>query len=478
MERQLHSAEIIMPPRVMYSTRAGKSVTSGRISIDIKGWTVREVRFALPDTSNGEVVASREVDSSRRSPQISALIFVLRDIESHMFSPKLACLVFCVAALLSDRACIACQSGSRGPAAAGSVATPTPALAPTQTFSAPLNSTPLNTPSQSFSTPSVLQPQTFQGTQLSQPVYADPSFSNGQFIPQNGTTGFSSQPGATSPQPASASGSGSTVAGIPSSSLVDPIFQTSDPSSAYAVDHSAWNCFLSRYLITDRSGINRVRYGQVSRSDRCGLKNYLQQLQSVDTRTLNRNEQLAFWFNLYNARTVDIVLDNYPIRSIRQVKQKFTDFVGPFDDPGAVNVLGKSLSLNDIESGIVRPVWNDPRIHYALNCASYGCPNLSPTAWNAYDLEQRLDSAAYAYINSNRAVKRGVSGVRVAKIYKWYKDDFGGTDQAVLNHIRQYANGNTLNKLRRQSSIRGYFYDWSLNDARIQRRRLLEPLIR
>ena len=278
-------------------------------------------------------------------------------------------------------------------------------------------------------------------------------------------------------QPATSS-SGNSSIGIPDSSLVDPIFEISDPSSPYTVDHSAWNSLLARYTTTDRVGINRLRYRAVTAQDRAALKGYLQYLQSVDTRTLNRNEQLAFWFNLYNARTADVVLDNYPIRSIRQVKTKFTDFVGPFDDPGSVTVLGKPLSLNDIESGIVRPVWQDPRIHYALNCASYGCPNLAPQAWTATDLDARLNGAAYEYINSNRAIRSNVFGVKVSKIFKWYKDDFGGSDQAVLDHLRQYGNPTTQQKLQGRQNIRGHFYDWSLNDGRIKRRRLLERVIR
>jgi len=172
------------------------------------------------------------------------------------------------------------------------------------------------------------------------------------------------------------------------------------------------------------------------------------------------------------------VSDKYPIRSVRQIKEKFTDFVGPFDDAGAVNVLGKSLSLNDIESGIVRPNWKDPRIHYALNCASYGCPNLASTAWTSHDLNTRLDGAAYEFINSNRGVKRGLFGVRISKIYKWYGADFGGDDQAILNHIAQYASDSTLGKIRGQQRIQGYFYDWSLSDARFSRPRIFESLIR
>lgn len=391
---------------------------------------------------------------------------------------KFVFVIGCSIVLLSQPACFAVQSGSRGAASAGASGV-APSFSAPQTFSAPASTAgPVSSLPAISQPPAFGQTPTFSTAPGAQPVSVEPAFSNGSYFPDAGFQGTTSPQVTSVSQTPTASGSGSGSLGIPESSLVDPVFQISDPYSSYTVDHSAWDCFLGKYMVTGASGVNRLRYRQVSFKDRQALKCYLQQLQSVDTRVLNRNEQLAFWLNLYNARTVDIVLDNYPIRSIRQVKQKLTDFVGPFDDEAAVTVLGKPLSLNDIESGIVRPVWNDPRIHYALNCASYGCPNLSPTAWTAVDLDQRLDSAAYEYINSRRAVKRGLCGVRTTKIYKWYKDDFGGTDQGVLDHVRQYADGNTLNKINGRQKISGYFYDWSLNDGRILRRRVLEPVIR
>ena len=373
--------------------------------------------------------------------------------------------------------CWALQSGSRGAAPSGGgsgsrsfsppVSTPSQS-SPSQSFSAPQN---FSAPVQGFPSASPSSPsQNFAvPTELGQPIgsVVDPAF---QYQNQYQTQGALPSTQSTSSE--------SSSFGIPDAGLVDPVFEINNPGSPYVIDHSNWDYFLSRYVVTDNQGLNRVRYGRVTREDRQVLECYLNQLQSTDVRTLNRNEQLAFWCNLYNARTVDIVLDNYPIRSIRQVKMKFTDFVGPFDDPGAVTVLGKSLSLNDIESGIVRPVWKDPRIHYALNCASYGCPNLAPQAWTAADLDGRLNGAAYEYINSDRAIRSGVFGVKVSKIFKWYKDDFGGSDQAVLNHLRQYANPSTQQKLQGRQSIRGHFYDWSLNDGRITRRRLLERVIR
>ena len=349
----------------------------------------------------------------------------------------------------------------------------TPPSAPTPAFSAPattFNARPFSAPTTNFTSPIV------SADNIGLPTQEFSQFPDQTFTPEQ----FSSaQPSATpsSDSPMASSSSGSI--GIPAAAVVDPIFEINDPYSAMVIDHSAWDRFLSCYLITDQQGLARVRYGNVSLSDRQQLQSYLCYLQSVDVRLLNRDEQLAYWFNLYNAKIVDVVLTHYPVRSIRQIKQKFTDFVGPFDDPGAVNVLGKSLSLSDIESGVIRPVWKDPRIHYALNCASYSCPNLASTAWTSANLDARLNGSAINYINSGRSVKSGLLGLRLSKIYKWYKDDFGGTDQAVIAHIQQYANPTTCLQIQNANGrINGHFYDWSLNDAKITRHRLLEPLIR
>ena len=290
-----------------------------------------------------------------------------------------------------------------------------------------------------------------------------------QFAAQSQASGSGSR--------SSAAPSSSGSIGIPAAAVTDSVFEINDPNSIIAIDHSAWDQFLSCYLITDQYGLNRIRYRDVSIGDRQQLENYLTYLQSVDVRTLNRDEQLAYWFNLYNAKIVDVILAHYPIRSIRQIKQKFTDFVGPFDDAGAVTVLGKSLSLSDVESGIVRPVYNDPRVHFALNCGSYGCPNLAETAWTAENLDARLNGAAIDFINSGRAIKSSLFGLRLSKIFKWYKDDFGGTDEAVITYLQQYANPTTCGQLQ-NARISGHFYDWSLNDAKIKRPRFLEPFIR
>ena len=336
-------------------------------------------------------------------------------------------------------------------------------------------------PASTFSSPTNFTPPIVSAEAMGLPTQGFSEFAGQTLTPQQMPQQFSgSQPSVLEPSSSSSTaGSPSRSIGIPAAEVIDPIFEINDPYSTMAVDHSAWDQFLACYLITDRQGLNRVRYGSVSVADRQQLESYLGYLQSVDVRTLNRDQQLAYWFNLYNAKIVDVVLTHYPVRSIRQIKQNFTDFVGPFDDAGAVNVLGKSLSLSDIESGIIRPIYKDPRVHYALNCASFSCPNLASTAWTAENLDARLNGAAISYINSGRSVKSGLRGLRLSKIYKWYKDDFGGTDEAITAHLQQYANSTTCCQIQNaRGRIAGHFYDWSLNDAKITRRRLLEPLIR
>lgn len=256
------------------------------------------------------------------------------------------------------------------------------------------------------------------------------------------------------------------------------IWSMHQPNSTVGVDHGLWDYFLNKYVVTDPHGLNRVDYQNVTAQDRQYLQQYLQQLQSTDVRQLNRDQQLAYWLNFYNAQTAETVLGAYPVRSIRQIKESFFEVMGPFNIP-VVTVLGQTLSLSDIENNVVRANWGDPRIHYALNCASYGCPNLDSRAWQAPDLDARLDHAARQFINSGRAVKVGVLGsVSASKIFKWYKDDFGGSDETVLAHIGQYASGDLAAALNGRRRIAYYFYDWSLNDARVERPLILEPFIR
>jgi hypothetical protein len=155
-------------------------------------------------------------------------------------------------------------------------------------------------------------------------------------------------------------------------------WQKNDPANRQRIDHSLWDKFLKKYVIASHpSGINRVRYDAVSPEDRKALQSYLKHLQSLPISGYNRNEQKAYWVNLYNSLTVEAILSHYPVQSILDIDISPGWFSrGPF---GAklLTIEREKLSLDDIEHRILRPIWKDNRVHYAVNCASIGCPTCS-----------------------------------------------------------------------------------------------------
>jgi hypothetical protein len=240
--------------------------------------------------------------------------------------------------------------------------------------------------------------------------------------------------------------------------LVDERFEASVETSAVVVDHSAWERFLGRHVIADPGGINLVRYDSVTPQDKAALGTYIVALEAIDTSALSRKEQLAFWINLYNAATVRLILDHPEIASIQDIEQPW--------DRAVATVMGRTLTLDEIEHGIIRPVARDPRIHYAVNCASMGCPNLARTPFTGGDLDAELDAAARAYVNHPRGVGVHGDAVRLSKIYGWYRDDFGKDDAALFDHIRRYADPGLAATLKGVKEAAGYDYDWTLNAAR------------
>lgn len=244
---------------------------------------------------------------------------------------------------------------------------------------------------------------------------------------------------------------------VPKAALLDPAFAREDAGSAAVVDHEAWAGFLKAYVVAGDDGVARVRYGAVTGADRAALQDYIAALEAVDVAALARREQLAFWINLYNAATVRLILDNASVASITDIRKPWGTTVA--------TVMGRALTLNDIEHGIIRPVANDPRIHYAVNCASIGCPNLAAAPFTGAGLDTELDAAAKAYVNHKRGVSVMKGKARLSKIFGWYQDDFGKDDAAVLDHIRQYAEPALAERLKGVTKIDGYDYDWSLNGA-------------
>ncbi|MGD8368758.1 MAG: DUF547 domain-containing protein [Desulfobacterales bacterium] len=247
-----------------------------------------------------------------------------------------------------------------------------------------------------------------------------------------------------------------------------PRWEAHDPSSRALVDHSKWGLFLERYLVTgSSSGINRVRYAGVTPEDRQLLETYLAELQAVRVTSLTRAEQKAYWINLYNSLTIKVILDHYPVESITDIDISPGLFSnGPWKAK-LVQVEGEKISLDDIEHRILRPIWKDNRIHYAVNCASIGCPNLQSEPFTAENTERLLEKGAREYIRHPRGA-RFVDDRRLvaSSIYDWFQVDFGGSEAGVLRHLSRYAEPSSADRLIRFQGKIDYEYDWRLNEAK------------
>ena len=245
---------------------------------------------------------------------------------------------------------------------------------------------------------------------------------------------------------------------------VDEVWLRHDETAASGLDHGPWRRFLGAHLVRGEDGIARVRYGDVGAGDRRLLRDYLALLAATPITRRSRSEQFAYWINLYNALTVELILEHYPVSSPRDIGGSLFR-PGPWGED-IVEVEGRALSLDDIEHGILRPIWRDARIHYALNCASLGCPDLAARPYERRDLDNRLDAAAADYVNHPRGAAVDADGrLVVSSIFDWYEEDFGGDDAGVIAHLRRHARPPLAAALARIGAIHDDRYDWSLNDA-------------
>lgn len=243
-----------------------------------------------------------------------------------------------------------------------------------------------------------------------------------------------------------------------------PRWEINDTASTSTIDHGAWDRFLHKFAHLGADGIVRVAYGKAGPADKADLAADLAKMSATPISRFNRTEQLAYWIDLYNEVTVKFVLDHYPIPSINDRSAILKMFSSTPWSRKLINVEGEDLTLDDIEHRILRPGWRDSRIHYALNCASMGCPNLQTVAYTAANVNQLLETAAHEYINSPRGAKVVDGKLQVSSIFVWYKKDFGGTDASVIAHLRRYAGPELLRALSGIEKISLDSYDWSLNE--------------
>lgn len=242
-----------------------------------------------------------------------------------------------------------------------------------------------------------------------------------------------------------------------------PRWQAHDAASTLTVDHSAWNEILQRYVTRSGNGGRVFHYDMVSDGDRAKLDRYIEDLSGTSVSRLNRPEQKAFWINLYNALTVQLVLKHYPVETIRDIGGSLFRR-GPWRDE-IIRVEGVDLHLDDIEHRILRPIWQNPLIHYAVNCAAMGCPDLRPVAFTAANLDELMTEGARDFINHSKGLRVDGGKLQVSRIYKWFGEDFGATEADLITHLKKYATPETLEMITTTTSVSYQSYDWSLNDA-------------
>lgn len=226
----------------------------------------------------------------------------------------------------------------------------------------------------------------------------------------------------------------------------------------------------------------RVNYAALTR-DRSALDAAVATVNgagTVDERSWSRAERIAFWINAYNLFTLRAIVDHYPIRShwftlqprnsIRQIDGVWTTLKW--------QAAGRTVTLDDIEHRILRPEFKDPRVHFAINCASISCPPLQGEPYRAAALEAQLDAAARRYLGSPEGLQTDGNLLRVSSIFKWYGDDFvdrfagdalPGADRverAIRGVVIQFGPGAAATVARNPAGRLSFLdYNWSLNDV-------------
>ena len=194
---------------------------------------------------------------------------------------------------------------------------------------------------------------------------------------------------------------------------------------------------------------------------------YLDLLAAANPAEWSYNEQLTFWINAYNALVMKGVIDNYPTTSVRKVKL-FNGFFSRLKFQAA----GKTYTLNEIEHGILREEYPDPRVHFAIVCASFSCPPLWNRAYTAETLEERLETATLNFIRNPEQVRidRAKRRVYLSKIFKWYKDDFKMGYDGTEDFLADYLPPEDAEYLASTDVKLNYLnYDWTLNDQKIHK---------
>ena len=229
-----------------------------------------------------------------------------------------------------------------------------------------------------------------------------------------------------------------------------------EESSALTIDYSSWNEILETYVIEGQSpDVNRFDYTAVTEGDRIKISEFLNSAQSMDPRQLNSLEQKAYWLNLYNAALIKEVIEKEVEESVRVLGNRLWR-------RDRLYISMQDTSLDDIEHGILRPIYNDPRIHFSITAGAFGSGEIMTTAFTAQNVEQMLEEGARKFINHPRGVLVEADKATISSIFKWYKTDFGNNSDEIKQYILAYLDDDkkpAFEAVRRVT----YDFDWQLN---------------
>lgn len=232
----------------------------------------------------------------------------------------------------------------------------------------------------------------------------------------------------------------------------------SAPAAAAEPDYRLWQELLSRHYDPARG----MDYKGL-KANKAALDRLRSQMAAVDAASLSRPEQLAYWINLYNVSVVGVVVDNYPVESIRDISTDPIVRLNVFKKP-YVKVEGGTLSLDDVEHEKIRKPFKDPRIHFAINCAAESCPPIRPEPYVGARIGQQLDDQTRRFLNATVRVEG--DAVHVTKIMDWFKDDFEQWGGGTLAFLRKHLPPEKARRIGAEAEVEYDDYSWRLNDWR------------
>lgn len=179
--------------------------------------------------------------------------------------------------------------------------------------------------------------------------------------------------------------------------------------------------------------------------------------QNAPNKTWPEEEKLAYWINAYNAFTIKLIIDNYPVKSIKDIK-KGIPTINSVWDLKFFEIGGEKMDLNHIEHAILRKDFEEPRIHFAIVCASQSCPKLLNEAFTAEKLEAQLQQQAVDFVNDGSKNEFDKDEIRISQIFNWFKGDFT-KGQTIQEYLKQFAKDD----FKSDAKVKHLDYDWSLN---------------